>query len=373
MLDSVKQKTMESFAEYAKNRLGSLQLEIENALKSYLNESFGLEGEKYHDSVKQAILAYKDVVSRPAKRLRGAFVLESFNMFSDKQNTDIVKVAVAIELIHAYLLLIDDFNDKSDLRRGLPTAHRLMETYYHQNHKAGDALHYGYSIATAAGLVGNHHASNLLLSLNFPQEILIRAMKGVNDTINITAYGQIRDIYNQQLPTLVENDVLEAHNFKTARYTYFNPIQLGATLAGQTDDVINKFETYTKQAGIAFQIQDDILGVFGDTKDTGKSNMDDIMEGKATLLTIYALNQATPTQREVLSKSVGNRELTPEDFAKVQQIIVDTGSLEHSKTVAHKLVTEAKESMYKEFPEYIENDGFKFITGIADYMIERKF
>jgi len=145
-------------------------------------------------------------------------------------------------------------------------------------------------------------------------------------------------------------------------------------LAGETSKSIARFNTYAEKAGIAFQIQDDILGVYGDPKETGKSNMDDIMEGKATLLTIYAYAKASAEQKKILDQTVGNRELEkePELFAQVQQVILETGSLEHSKQVAQSLVRESKDSMYKEFPDYTDNNGFKFIVGIADYMIERK-
>ena len=365
---------MKSYAKYAKKQLGVLQEQIETALAQYLQSDFCTEAYNYHCVAAKAADIFKDVVTRPAKRLRGAFVLESYNMFSKKPSVEVMKAAVAIEVVHAYLLIIDDFNDRSNLRRGLPTAHRLHETYHIQHKMTGDALHYGYSQAAVSGLFGMHHASNLLLSMDFPPERLIRALQGVNDAINVTAYGQIRDIFNQQGPNTVEHDVLEVHRLKTAHYTYFNPLQLGATLAGETANSIARFNTYAENAGIAFQIQDDILGVYGDPKDTGKSNMDDIMEGKATLLTVYAYANATLAQKEILDKTLGNRELekTPDLFAQVQQVIIDTGSLEHSKEVAQELVRKAKNSMYKEFPEYVENDGFKFIVGVADYMIERK-
>jgi geranylgeranyl diphosphate synthase type I len=363
---------MESFGTYAKAKLGERQKEINSALERYLESQFGNDAYSYHDSTAKAVDVFKDIVTRSAKRLRGSFVIEAYNMFKTDGHNDVINAAVAIELIHAYLLVIDDFNDKSDTRRGDPTAHKLHESYHAKQHLHGDSLHYGYSVATLSGLFGMHHASNLLLELNFPAVILIKAIRGVNDAINVTAYGQVRDIYNQQIPNATEHDVMEVHRLKTAHYTYFNPIQLGATLAGQADETIQKFKEYTEKAGTAFQIQDDILGVFGDPKDTGKSNMDDIMEGKATLLTVYARKKATAAQNEILDKAIGNRTLSPELFEKVQTILSETGSLDYSKKVAHQLVLEAKESMYQHFPDFTDNGGFKFITGIADYMIERK-
>lgn len=365
---------MESFAVFAKNKLGEHIADIEKALEKYLSTEFAKEAYAYHDSSAKAAEVFIDIVTRPAKRLRGSFVLEAFRMFSEGNTTIVMPAAIAIEIVHAYLLVIDDFNDRSDLRRGKPTAHRLHQRFHTERKMFGDSLHFGNSIATVSALFALHHAINIVLGMDFSPETKVLAAKGVNDAINITAYGQIRDIFNQQTTATTEHDVLEVHRLKTAHYTYFNPIQLGATLAGQTDATIAKFVGYTEPAGIAFQIQDDILGVFGKPEDTGKSNMDDIKEGKATLLTTYAYSRATPAQKEILDQTLGNRQLeaTPGLFEKAQEVIVETGSLEHSKQVAHDLVLKAKESMYKEFPEYLDNDGFKFIVGIADYMIERK-
>ncbi|WKZ23781.1 MAG: polyprenyl synthetase family protein [Candidatus Dojkabacteria bacterium] len=363
---------MKSLTQFAKTRLHEHQITINQSLDTYLAEVFGKGAKEYHDAVGYAIDVYKDIVTRTAKRLRGSFVIEAYRMFTGNVLPDVIQAAVAIELIHAYLLVIDDFNDKSDLRRGEPTAHRLHERYHKEKLSLGDSLHYGYSTATLSGLAGMHHAGNLLLGLHFPPKTLLRALHGINDAINVTAYGQIRDIYNQQILTVSEADVLEVHRLKTAHYTYFNPIQLGAVLADQSEETIQKFTTYTKQAGIAFQIQDDILGVYGDPHDTGKSNKDDIMEGKATLLSVYALQHGSDLQKKTLRAALGNRELSDSDFEAIQQILVETGSLQHSKEVAHHLVVKAKESLYREFPDYTESEGFKFIAGVADYMIERK-
>jgi len=199
---------MESHARFAKKQLEVLQEQIETALAQYLQSDFCTEAYNYHSVAAKAADIFKDVVTRPAKRLRGAFVLESFNMFSKKPSLEVMKAAVAIEVVHAYLLIIDDFNDRSNLRRGLPTAHKLHEADHQARHMRGDALHYGNSQATVSGLFGMHHASNLLLSLDFPPERVIRALQGVNDAINVIAYGQIRDIFNQRGPNITENDVL---------------------------------------------------------------------------------------------------------------------------------------------------------------------
>lgn len=366
---------MESFATFAKQKLGEHIKEIEESIVSYLTSDFAPGAYSYHTSTAAIADMFKEYVSRPAKRLRGSFVLESFSMFNrDQMAKDVQLAAVAIELLHAYILIEDDFMDKSDLRRGFPTFHKMVQNYYRDQHLTGDENHGANSFAVLASMLGAHHTNTLLSRLKFSPEILIRALRTVNETVNVTVYGQIRDIFNQLVPIIVEHDILEVHRLKTSYYTYFNPIQLGAILANQPDSTIEIFKEYTEPAGIAFQIQDDILGVFGDSKDTGKSVMDDLKEGKATLLTVYAKEHATPVQKDILTRAIGNTNLEqePELFEQAKQVFIDTGSLDHSKQVAQELVQKAKKSMYKNFDEYKETDGFKFIVGIADYMIERK-
>ncbi len=364
---------MESFAKFAKERLNNRIVEIEDKISKYLDTRYGEIINKYHTSSDTAIELFADYLLRPAKRLRGSFILESYSMFEPEKSLDkIYDVSIAIEMVHAYLLLIDDFNDKSDLRRTLPTGHRIFEQYFKDNKLTGDALHFGYSLATLSALVGVHHAINLVLDMEIEEDLKIKLVKTINDTVNITAAGQSRDIYNGGDIKAQLESVMKVHEYKTAYYTYHNPIQLGCILANQTPETIENFKGYTIPAGIAFQIQDDILGVFGDPKDTGKSNMDDIMEGKATLLTTYARKVGNKSQIDILNKGLGNRELDIKTFENIQNIIIETGSLEYSKQKALELVTQAKEHMYKTFNMYKDTDGFKFIVGIADYMIERK-
>lgn len=364
---------MESYAKFAKERLSNRIVEIDNKIEKYIKSKYGDLIKGYHSVSDKGIDLFADYILRPAKRLRGSFIIEAYSMFQPTSSIDkIYDVSIAIEMIHAYLLLIDDFNDKSDIRRTQPTGHRIFEQYFKDNNLRGDAQHFGYSLSTLSSLIGMHHAINLIIDMDIEERLKTKIIKTINDTVNITAVGQSRDIFNGSDINAIEESVIKVHEYKTAYYTYHNPIQLGCILANQPDDTLDKFKGYTIPAGIAFQIQDDILGVFGDPKDTGKSNMDDIVEGKATLLTTYARQKSNSNQLKILNKGLGNRDLDQKTFKDIQNIIIETKALEYSKQKALELVTSAKEHMYKAFGEYKDTDGFKFIVGIADYMIERK-
>ncbi|MBI2356551.1 polyprenyl synthetase family protein [Candidatus Dojkabacteria bacterium] len=365
---------MESLSQFAKEELVNIQKDLDVRLLEYMESEVMPQAKQYHLSTEVAMNAYKEIVVRGGKRLRGAFVLKGYELFKGRIDEEIYKAAMAIEMMHAYILVIDDFNDRSDIRRKGPTAHKMVEKFHTDNQLKGDSFHFGISEATvAATFVGQHVANSLLLSIDLPKERVIRAVQGFDKAVRITGLGQIRDIYNQTIDNATEMDVLKVHEYKTSVYTYLNPLQLGATLAGASEQDIEKLKGYSIPAGIAFQIQDDILGMFGDPKETGKSNKDDLMEGKITLLITKALENVTSKEREIIMKGLGNRFLTDQLHKQVQEIIVKTGSLEYSKELSFKLVKEAKESLSTQFKEYSENNGFKFILGIADYMIERKF
>lgn len=363
---------MDSQAKFVKEELKNIQSMLDTMLIEYLEKEVMPEARSFHQSTELAINAYRDIVIRGGKRLRGAFVIKGYEMIKGEIDEEVYKAAMAIEMVHAYLLLLDDFNDKSDIRRGGPTAHKMIEQYHIENKLKGDPFHYGISTAAIAALVGQHTANNLLLSLKYPADLKIKAVRKVNDAINITALGQIRDIHNQTIHNAIEEDVLKVHEYKTANYTYLNPLQLGATLAGASEQELEDLKGYSIPAGIAFQIQDDILGMFGDPKETGKSNKDDLMEGKITLLITKALENASEPELKIIQSALGNRSVSDDIHRQVQDIIVKTGSLEYSKQFALKLVSESKESLNQKFSKYSGNAGFRFILGVADYMIERE-
>jgi len=279
-----------------------------------------------------------------------------------------------LELTHAYLLLLDDFMDKSDLRRGGPTAHVLMKDYYSkQNFRSGDSAHFGDSIAVSIGAAGFHMAMQILMSLDFSKEILIALSNNLNEKIEITAHGQITDVVNASNPNVTEEDVLKMLEWKTGVYTYENPIHTGAIMAGQKDsEELRKLSEYAIPAGIAFQIQDDILGIFGNSGDTGKSVYDDLREGKYTLLMHHAFEVGSKAQKEILTQNLGNPNVKAKELADVKSILIDSGSLDYSKKVANDLVLKAKKSLIKNRSSNWKDEGFNYLIGIADYMIDRR-
>ena len=318
-----------------------------------------------------ALLSFKDLATRKCKRLRASFVYHTYKMFGGPDQDLALNLGIVIELVHAYLLAVDDFMDVSTYRRGGLTTHEFFKKEYEsKSYFRGDPIHYGNAIAVNVGLIGCHMAMNLLNSLKIDDTLRTRISHNLNHRFELTGYGQMIDVTNSYRPNVTEQDVLDMLKWKTGVYTYENPIHTGALAAGATKRRLNELSEFAISGGISFQIQDDILGMFGDPKILGKSVMDDLKEGKYTLLIHKALENATPAEKKIIEKNLGNRNATDKDHNDVKQVIKSTGSLDYSKQVANDLVTKAIDGLNKNFSG-VDNKGKDYLVNIATYVVER--
>ncbi len=312
-----------------------------------------------------------DIVQRGGKRLRSSLVYKMFKMFGGEKDEEILRAATAIEIIHAYLLIEDDICDLSDLRRGESTLHKSLEKYHIRNKFKGDSSHFGKSVAIIAGLEASHTALRIIGELNVEAEFKIKALNNLNEALVVTGHGQYNDIFNQVVSKVSEQDVLNVHEWKTGWYTFQSPMQFGAMLAGTDKLEIEKLKGYAIPTGIAFQIQDDILGIFGTEDKIGKSTKDDLREGKHTLLITKALQNANSTQKEILLGGLGNSDLTDKLFADIKKVIIDTGALNYSEKKARDYIDKALKHLESNFSNYCGTEEYKYLSGIAEYIINR--
>ena len=306
------------------------------------------------------------------KRLRGAFIYYSYLMFGGKDIDEILKISAVFELLHSYLLAHDDVMDKSAMRHRKPTLHRIYQNQI-RNDKPffRDSRHFGESIAVNIGDVLSHLSSQVLADSNFDAENKIRVFSRFNREFADTGYGQIIDIFGGVIDDVDEDYVLKVHYYKTGKYTYETPLHVGAILAGAKDEDLKALTEYAIPGGIAFQLQDDILGMYGDEYRIGKPANSDLKEGKKTLLIIKALENGNRKQIEIINRNLGNPHLRTQDLEDVRKVIIDTGSLDYSKEKALKLVKKAQKALeVNESPKW-QDHGREFLDGVADYMITR--
>jgi geranylgeranyl diphosphate synthase type I len=236
--------------------------------------------------------ALRDYLLRGGKRLRGALVLLGHEAGGGKREAAI-DASLGVELLHAYLLIHDDFMDQDDVRRGGPTLHRAL---------GGD--HLGTSLAVLCGDLCESWAGQLFSG----------ASPLVSRTVEQVILGQMADLCAPGGRELSPEEILEVQRAKTGTYTFELPLHLGATLAGAAPALLDALSAYARPLGVAFQIADDLLGTFGAPEQTGKPNASDLREGKRTLLVARALQSADPADAARLRAGLGNPDANVEEL-----------------------------------------------------------
>lgn len=326
--------------------------------------------EEYGEYSRIATGSFTSILSRGGKRLRGALVVAAHDMLQGPDQSIAIKVARIVEMMHAYLLMTDDIADRSRIRRGGPAAHILISEYHAKNHLRGDAAHFGVSIAMMSALANAHRAELDLNELLIPEKAKRRIASSLHANLVHTLHGQIQDIFIESIDQPSESDALQVVKLKTAFYTFVNPLEIGSLLADATKQEIRILKQYGLRAGISFQLEDDIMGVFSDAEQSGKSPLDDIREGKATLLMIRALEKGTPSQRQYLRAALGNPNLTNDNLTECRQIITDTGALKYVQRMAIDNTREALKQLERA-PRHWRAEQVELLRELLHYIVER--
>jgi geranylgeranyl diphosphate synthase type I len=356
---------------YFTKQLGAYKKIIDTEIAAYSKQVEKSTLQKYGAHSRMALDAYLEILNRGGKRIRGALTMLGYEMVGGQDRTMIAQAAVAVELIHAYILVIDDICDRSPTRRGGPTAHESMAAYHKKHSWADSSRHFGESIAMNAALTANHAAQMMLANLDVDAELRVKAISVLNYALVTTGQGQVNDIFNEVSGQVTERDVENVLEWKTAHYTFLNPLTFGMCLAGVGCGPTDAIRTYALEAGRAFQITDDILGVFGQEFESGKSPLDDIREGKRTILTVYALEHAGRADKNFLVQMLGNANLTSVEFERCKEILVETGALQHAHQRTEQHIQNALKSL-EENKSYWSKDGTRFLRGLAQYLAGRR-
>jgi len=315
--------------------------------------------------------AYLSVLERGGKRIRGALVMLGYEMSGGTDQKMILEAARAIEMLHAYILIVDDFQDRSVIRRGGPSAHVMLADYHRNNQLAGESDHFGASIALNAALSGSHAAQMILANLDAPENLRLKTISIVNRTMLTTSHGQTSDIMNEVVASVTEADVDRVLEWKTAHYTILNPLHVGMVLAGADCAATDAITKFAMHAGRAFQITDDILGTFGSEFDSGKSPLDDIREGKRTVLTVYALERTANGNKNFLIQMLGNANLTQAEFQRCKDILVESGALAYARGHAERHAERALKALDGESYRW-SAEGVQFLRGLTNYLLFRQ-
>ena len=275
------------------------------------------------------------------KRLRPAFCYWGWRGAGAADGDAIVRAASSLELLHACALIHDDVMDGSDIRRGQPAVHRRMARLHEASGWRGSAEAFGTGGAILVGDLCLAWADELLYDSGL-DDAALRAGKPVLDEMRTELMaGQYLDLREQAQAAGSVEGAMRVLRYKSAKYTVERPLQLGAALAGAGEDLATIYSAYGLPLGEAFQLRDDVLGVYGDPAETGKPAGDDLREGKQTLLVAYALAEASPAGVVLLRARLGDPQLDDAGVDDLRTVIQTSGALARVEDLIGRLTAEA--------------------------------
>ncbi len=335
---------------------------IDKELASFLDDA----EKKYAFSSISPLLgsSLREYVLRDGKRVRPSlFILLHDGYFEGgTPPKGLYRSAIATELLHAFLLIHDDIVDRSEMRRGLPAMHRLLDAGI----KELPFLSFnGDDLAIILGDIVYSLAIEAFLSIETDPTLKERAFLKFVESALLTGCGEFIEMLAgaKKVDDVSRETIYSIYDFKTSHYTFVSPMLAGAILANAPNSELEALSELGLSLGRAFQINDDILGVFGDEKITGKSSLTDIAEKKKTLLLFHAYQNARPTQKEKIEMILSKNDIETKDLDEIKQIMVDTGSLGYAKSEIERLrefsfelllKTKVKETQQKDLTLLIE-------------------
>ena len=354
--------------EIAQHKLDEYREALDAHIAGYVGKQRRRQRADYGDITAQLVEPFFGLLENGGKRIRGALTMHAYYMFGGEDAQLAVQAGRIIEMLHTYLLIIDDIADRSTIRRGQASAHVQLAALHNTLGLKGDSAQFGESQATNAALAGLHLALGDAGRLPLNDSLKLEALNTIQGAITSTIRGQMLDIYYQASRQATDTDVREVLTLKTAYYSFLQPLEFGGLLAG--GDVAQQWLTdFSIHLGLGFQITDDILGTFGNSFESGKSAQDDLRDGKVTLLVSRTLQRATPSQKKLFLGILGNPLLTDQQYETAKQLIEETGALAYAQEVANNEIAEAVTAL-DAAPEEFRSDVL-FLRGLAQYVRQR--
>lgn len=291
------------------------------------------------------------LLSAGGKRLRPFLVLTCCELVGG-DSRKAVPLAVAVELIHNFTLIHDDIMDQDDLRRGVPTVHKL----------------YGTPMAVLAGdtLFAKAYESALGAAEGVSLKRLLEAFGVMTKATVQICEGQALDMAFEHRSKVTEREYLEMIEKKTATLLAA-AATMGAIVGGGTPREVDRLGRAIRASGLAFQMVDDILGLTADEKTLGKPVGSDIREGKRTLITIYGLNHVGRTEKDLIFRALGNRDATTEEIGEAMRILTAVGAIAYVSAKAEVYNRRAKAELRKFRP----SASRERLLELVDFVVER--
>ncbi|MFI6477881.1 polyprenyl synthetase family protein [Nonomuraea sp. NPDC050663] len=326
-----------------------LRARVDERLAAFLTEHVSPVDDP---DVVSAYALLREFVLDGGKRIRPVLCYWGWRGAGGDDCDEIISAAASLELCHAGLLIHDDIMDASNTRRGRPTVHRVL----------------GESPAILLGVLAMTWADELMAGCTSDAARLRGARLRYDAMRTEVITGQYLDLLAPARDGVTVEQTLTTIRYKTAKYTVERPLQIGGELAGADPALLGAYSRLGLPLGEAFQLRDDILGMFGDPAETGKSRLDDLREGKHTVLIAHARDHAAGPAAHHLRTWYGNAALDEEHAAQIREIVAATGSLAHVEQLIADRVGEALETLHA---APITEEGRQALSALADRIANR--
>jgi geranylgeranyl diphosphate synthase, type I len=302
------------------------------------------------------------------KRVRPTLLLLGYAAGGGPDRRRVLGPALALELLHTCALLHDDVIDRAPTRRGRPTVHHAVADDHRTAGWAGDPLAYGEAVAILLGDLAFVQADELFLDADVPTDALLAGLRRFTVLREEVMAGQYLDLHAATARLTDRDLALTVATLKSGRYSVARPLEIGALLAGADDELVAGLGRVGDPLGRAFQVRDDLLGVFGAEAETGKSAASDLAEGKRTLLVAEAAARLPDDDRARLEAGLGDPELSEDEAAALRDLLERCGARAAAEAQVTAWVDESLAALAAlELPEAVATE----LTAVARQLGDR--
>ena len=277
------------------------------------------------------------------KRLRPLFAYAGLLASGAQPTKEIIRAISSLELLQACALIHDDLMDRSDTRRGKPAIHRHFENLHQSSAMNGLATQFGEAAAVLLGDLALVWSDQMLNTSGIPTSSLLAA-HAIHDEMRIELMaGQYLDIRESGETTYSADRSLRIARYKSGKYTIERPLHIGAVIGNPSSNssILDALSGYGLPLGEAFQLRDDLLGIFGDPTVTGKPAGDDLREGKRTVLIAMSLEALSESERKELLAHLGQPEISPAKIEELRALIISSGAVEKVENLIESLTNQS--------------------------------
>ncbi len=326
----------------ARNLISSLRSQIDEEITAFLDDAGS-----YIESIGHELLPVssemRSFLIDGGKRFRPLLgAIGSMAVTGLVPDRATLKAVASLELLHACALIHDDVMDGSDTRRGNPSIHRRFESMHRGADLSGDSAKYGEASAILLGDLALIWADLALHRSGVGSDRLLSVLP-IYDELRVELMaGQYLDVHEQSLATVDADRSLKVAKYKSGKYSIERPLHFGARLAHGSDETLVALSRYGIPIGEAFQLRDDILGVFGDPEQTGKPAGDDLREGKRTVLIALAVKGSRDPK---IFSALGDPHLDQERIDRIREAIISSGALTQVEEMISDRAEQAEEAL----------------------------